>query len=103
VVERANGIIFTSIKKNIIEQPKGKWVDELPGVIWSQNTVESRTTKFLPFKLLYGETAMTPTEIKFGSWRTEDTKHEDLAATVDIIEIVKLQAAKNLNRYQDET
>jgi hypothetical protein len=46
---------------------------------------------------------MTPTEIKFGSWRTEDTKHEDLAATVDIIEIVKLQAAKNLNRYQDET
>ena len=32
-VERANGIIFTGIKKNIIEQPKGKWVDELPKVI----------------------------------------------------------------------
>jgi hypothetical protein len=46
---------------------------------------------------------MTPAEIKFGSWRTEDSKHEDLAATVDIIEIVKLQATENLNRYQDET
>jgi transposase InsO family protein len=28
-VELANGTIFTSIKKNITEQPKGKWVDEL--------------------------------------------------------------------------
>lgn len=32
-VERANGIIFAGIKKNITEQPKGKWVDELPRVI----------------------------------------------------------------------
>jgi len=31
--ERANGIIFTGIKKNITEQPKGKWVDELPKVV----------------------------------------------------------------------
>ena len=33
-VERANGIIFSRIKKNITEQPKGKWVDKLPKVIW---------------------------------------------------------------------
>jgi hypothetical protein len=32
-VERANGIIFFGIRKNITEQPKGKWVDELPKVI----------------------------------------------------------------------
>lgn len=57
-VERANNIIFTGIKKNITEQPKGKWVDELSRVIWSHNTTESRTTKFSPFKLLYGEECM---------------------------------------------
>ena len=57
-VERANGIIFSGIKKNITEQPKGKWVDELPKVTWSHNTMESRATKFTPFKLLYGEEAM---------------------------------------------
>ena len=56
-VERANGIIFTGIKKNITEQPKGKWVDELPKVIWSHNTTESRARKFTPFKVLYGEEA----------------------------------------------
>jgi hypothetical protein len=103
VVERANDIIFIGIKKNIAEQSKGKWVDELPKVIWSHNTVESRAIKFSPFNLLYGKEAMTPEEIKFGSWRTENTTHEDMVATVDIIETVKLQAANNLNKYQDET
>ena len=48
-VERANGIIFAGIKKNITELTKGKWADELPRVIWSHNTTESRTTKFTPF------------------------------------------------------
>jgi hypothetical protein len=59
--------------------------------------------KFSPFNLLYGEEAMTPEEIKFGSWRTRASTNEDLAATVDIIEMVKLQAAQNLSKYQDET
>jgi hypothetical protein len=66
-VEQATGIIFTGIKKNIIEQSKDKWVDELPKVIWSHNTAESRATKFSPLKLLYGQEAMTSEEIKFGS------------------------------------
>ena len=59
-------------KKNITELPKGKWADELPRVIWSHNTTESRTTKFTPFKLLYGEEAVTPEEIKLKSWRTAE-------------------------------
>ena len=71
-VERANGIIFTGIKKNITELPKGKWADELPKVIWSHNTTESRATKFTPFKLLYGEEAVTLEEIKLKSWRTNE-------------------------------
>ena len=66
-MERANGIIFIGIKKHITELPKGKWVDELPKVIWSHNTTESRATKFMPFKQLYGEDAVTPEEIKLKS------------------------------------
>ena len=41
-VERANGIIFGSIKKCLFDQKMGKWADELPKVIWSHNTSESR-------------------------------------------------------------
>ena len=93
-VERANNIIFTGIKKNIIEQPKGKWADELPKVIWSHNTTESRATKFMPFKLLYGEEAVTPEEIKLKSWRTTEAfqqdHQEDMKPTIDNIEVVKM-------------
>jgi transposase InsO family protein len=43
VVEWANGVIFTGIKK-ITDLPKRKWAEELPRVIWSHNTTTSRTT-----------------------------------------------------------
>jgi hypothetical protein len=56
-VERANGLIFSSIKKCLFDQKKGKWVDELPKVIWSHNTSEFRITRFTPFRLLYGAEA----------------------------------------------
>ena len=99
--ERANDIIFTGIKKNITEQPKGKWVDELPKVIWSHNTTESRATKFTPFKLLYGEEAMTPDELLHGSYRMENPgdPEEDTKPTIETIEAIKIQAAINLGRY----
>jgi hypothetical protein len=86
-VERANGIIFAGIKKNITESLKEKWVDELRSVIWSHNMTELRATKFTPFKPLYGEEAVTPEEIKLKSWRT--------------IEAGKIQAAINLGKYQE--
>jgi len=102
-VERANDIIFASIKKNITELPKGKWADELPRVTWSHNTTESRATKFTPFKLLYGKEAVTPEEIKLKSWRTAegvDSIEEDMKPSIDTIEAGKIQAAINLGKYQ---
>ena len=61
-VERANRVVFLAISKTLLGLRKGKWVDELPRVIWSHNTTISRTTGFTPFKLLYGEEAMMPEE-----------------------------------------
>jgi hypothetical protein len=77
VVERANGVIFTSIKRNITDLPKSKWAEELPRVIWSHNTTTSRTTQFSPFKLLYGEEAMLPEELCLGTWRDIPSSDED--------------------------
>ena len=44
LVERANGIIMTGIMKLIFNQPRGKWPDELIKVVWSHNTITSRST-----------------------------------------------------------
>jgi transposase InsO family protein len=70
LVERANDIIMTGIMKLIFNQPRGKWPDELIKVVWSHNTTMSRSTGFTPFKLLFGDEAITPEEAKAGSIRT---------------------------------
>jgi transposase InsO family protein len=64
IVERANRIAFNAISKTLFNLRKGKWIEELLKVVWSHNTMVSRTTGFTPFKILCGEEAMLPEEIK---------------------------------------
>ena len=102
-VERANGVIFSAIKKCLNDQPKGKWVDELPKVVWSHNTTPTRATNFSPFKLLYGEDAMTPDELRAKSLRVEAQLQQDERIDKDLLEAYKLEASENLEKYQQET
>jgi len=67
VVERANRVIFSAISKTLFNLRKGKWVEEIPKVLWSHNTTTSRTMGLTPFKLLYDEEAMLLEEIKHQS------------------------------------
>ena len=91
-------------KKYLFDQKKGKWVDELPKVMWSHNTSETRTTKFTPFRLLYGTEAMSPEELKNKSLRAVSAPEGDEPPDdSDLIELDILQAASNLNKYQKET
>jgi transposase InsO family protein len=92
LVEKANGIIITRIMKSIFNQPKGKWPDELIKVVWNHNTAVSRSTGFTPFKLLFGDEAITPEEARTGSIRTiASTEDEaDCQITKDTIEGTRL-------------
>ena len=102
-VEHANGI-FTSIKKRLLDQKKGKWVDELPKLVWSHNTSETRTTKFIPFRLLYGAESMSPEELKNQSLRSTSTPGgNEPSDESDLIELDILQAGSNLSKYQNKT
>jgi hypothetical protein len=96
---------MTGIMKLIFNQPRGKWPDELIKVVWSHNTTMSRSTGFTPFKLLFGDEAITPEEAKAGSIRTvaaaEDKANYSMAK--DAIEGIGLQAVENINKYQAET
>jgi transposase InsO family protein len=105
LVERANGIIMTRIMKLIFNQPRGKCPDELIKVVWSHNTTASRTTWFTPFKLLFGDEAITPEEAKAGSIRTTASAEDeaDYQVTKDTIEGTRLQAIEHINKYQAET
>jgi hypothetical protein len=105
LVERANGIIMTGIMKLIFNQPRGKWPDELIKVVWSHNTTISRSTSFTPFKLLFGDEAITPEEAKAGSIKTVASAEDvaDYSVAKEAIEGFRLQAVENINKYQAET
>jgi hypothetical protein len=101
VVERANGQIFSAIKKCLFDQKKGKWADELSRVIWSHNTIESRATKFTPFRLLYRVEAMCSDELANESARLlVGCSRENEEVYKDLVEIDRLDA---LLKYQEET
>jgi hypothetical protein len=101
LVERANDIIKTGIMKLIFNQPRGKWPHELIKVVWSHNTTMSRSTGFTPFKLLFGDEAITPEEAKAGSIRTIASVEDkaDCQVTKDTIEGTRLQAIEHINKY----
>jgi hypothetical protein len=105
IVERANGKIFIAIKKRLLDDKKGKWVDQLPEVVWALNTTECRATGFTPFHLLYGSKAMTPQEIKHGSPRTNTSAipNVDEPTSKDLIDRDRVLALQALDRYHAQT
>jgi hypothetical protein len=76
-------------------------------VVWSHNTTISRSKGFTPFKLLFGDEAITPEEAKEGSIRivasAEDKAEADYSVEKDAIEGIRLQAVENINKYQAKT
>jgi hypothetical protein len=74
---------------------------------WSHNTTISRSTGFTPFKLLFGDEAITPEEAKTGSIRVVASAESDSEAVYSVekddIEGIRLQAVENINKYQAET
>jgi hypothetical protein len=101
VVEKANSLIFTAIKKIPEDMPKGKWVEILPKAVWSHNTSVCRATKFAPFDLLCGEEPVTLEEIRLHSTRTrtEATYSPSEAEFKDLLEPERIKAVENLQCY----
>ena len=92
-VERMNGEILQGISKRLVGLKKGKWVDEMPKVIWSHNTKDSRATGFTPFRLLFGEE-----EALKGSIRTKTAEGDgsDRKVVANTFEGTRLEALNNI-------
>ena len=76
-------MILTGLKPRIFDRLKpdaGKWVKELPWVLWGLRTNVSRATGQSPFSLVYVSEAMLPTEVNMVSARLQyydEEKYED--------------------------
>ncbi|RDY08814.1 Tf2-8, partial [Mucuna pruriens] len=60
--EVANKIILRGLRRHLGEA-KGRWVEELPQVLWSYHTTPHSSTKETPFRLTYDMEAVVPMEI----------------------------------------
>ena len=65
-MERINGLIIDGLKKWIFDETSkkgGKWLTELPMVVWGLRTQPSKAIGQTPFFLVYGSEAILPTDI----------------------------------------
>ncbi|RVW99982.1 Transposon Ty3-I Gag-Pol polyprotein [Vitis vinifera] len=101
--EATNKTLINALKKRL-EQAKGKWVEELPGVLWAYRTTPGRPTGNTPFALTYGMDAVIPTEIGLPTIRTDAAKQKDanteLGRNLDWTDEVRESASIRMADYQ---
>jgi hypothetical protein len=70
-VECSNSMILQGLKPRIFDKLKpyaGKWVKELPSVLWALRTTLSRVMGHTTFSLVYGSETMLPTKVEHKSF-----------------------------------
>jgi hypothetical protein len=105
-VERANGLIIDGLKKRLYDansKKGGKWIHELPHVIWGLRTQPSKATGQTPFFLVYGSEAILPADIMWKSPRGEMYKEgeadEARQLELDSVEEARCSALVQSARY----
>ena len=69
-VERTNGMILDALKKRMYrenDKAPGRWLKELPAVVWGLRTQPSRNTSVSPYFMVYGVEAVLLADIAFRS------------------------------------
>ena len=52
----------------------GRWVTELPTVLWSPRTTPSWATGYTPFFMVYGSEAVLPTDLRIRAYDAQGAK-----------------------------
>ena len=99
--EASNKTLLTALKKRL-DSAKGKWVEELPGVLWAYKTTARKPTGISPFALTYGMKAIILTEIGLPTIRTatpESENAESMVRELDASDELREAAAIQIASY----
>ena len=103
--ETVNKVIVNGLKKRL-DDAKGKWVEELPHVLWTYRTTPCRSTGETPFSMTYGAETVIPLEIGFLILRTSSFNLSDndeyLKKNLDLIEENRENVMVQLAYYQQK-
>ena len=101
--EAVNKVIVSGLKKRL-DDAKGRWVEELPHVLWMYRTTPRQLIGETPFSMTYGAEAIIPLETGFPTLRTNaftsDGNDELLEKSLDLIEERRENATFQLAYYQ---
>lgn len=101
----SNKVVLDGIKKRL-DRAKGRWVKELPSVLWAYRTTPRRSTSATPFSLAYGMEAVIPLEVGLPTLRTglfdQGENDVSLAKELDLAEERREAAAVRLTAYQQQ-
>jgi transposase InsO family protein len=112
-VERLNGMILVGLKPRIFDRLKpyaGRWIKELPSVLWALYTTMSHAIDHTLISLVYESKAMLPTEVEHKSFRvqhfneecSDDSRVDDLTKLKELREAAVIQPSKHqqaMRRY----
>ncbi|CAL1399575.1 unnamed protein product [Linum trigynum] len=87
--EAANKSILHGLHTRLLEA-NGRWVEELPCVLWAHRTTHKVAMGETPFALTYGSEAVIPVEVRFPTYRVagyeESTNGEERVHDLDMLE-----------------
>ena len=105
-VEQANGQFLAGLKPRLFDELKdygGKWIYELPNVVWGLRTQQSRAIGYSPFFLVCGSEAILLVDLIWNSPRVEQYNEgkadETRRLEIDSAEEIKLNALFQSTRY----
>ena len=103
--EVVHKVIVNGLKK-MLDDAKGKWVEELPHVLWTYRTTPCRSTGETPFSMTYRAEAVIPLETGFPTSKTSSFNPSDndgqLKKSLDLIEKKRENAMVQLAYYQQK-
>ena len=99
VLQGLKSRIFDRLNKHA-----GRWVAEVPAILWSLRTTPNRSIGFTPFFLAYGAEAVLPSDLDHGAPRVKafdrDRAVEAQQDTVDLLEEARKTTVIHFARYQ---
>ena len=102
-VEAVNKVIVGGLKKRL-DDVKGKWVEQLPQVLWTYRTTPRKSTGKTPFSMTYGVKTIIPLKTRFPTLRTSSfipsVNEGLLEKSLDLIEEQRENAMVQLAYYQ---
>ena len=94
---------MNGLKKGL-DNANGKWVEELPHVLWTYRTTPQKSTGETPFSMTYGAEVVISLEHGFPTMRTStftsDGNDELLKKNLDLVEERRENAIVQLAYYQ---